>query len=182
MGTSHLQDPSFPVVDDVGFDQGYLTFKFPDAFGNRGGIALMAGIFSERFGTSGPYQKSSGYYSTYLFGRTHQAGTSVTFNVDVTDKLELVLETGAGAKTEVVPFFANSSTFQQANLPSTDEGPLESDLFPGSSRSPTDRPSSTTTTAPSSSKTTYASRGTTCPRGHPTTTRTSWAARSRRRA
>jgi hypothetical protein len=136
MGTSHLQDASFPVVDDVGFDQGYLTFKFPDAFGNRGGIAVMAGIFSERFGTSGPYQKSSGYYSTYLFGRTHQAGTSITFNVDVTDKLELILETGAGAKTEVVPFFANSATFQQANLPSTDEGPLESDLFPGQQSQP----------------------------------------------
>lgn len=128
MGTSHLWDASYPVIDDVGLDQGYLTFKFPNAFGNRGGIALTAGIFSERFGTSGPYQKSSGYYSTYLFGRTHQAGESLTFDVDVTDKLELILENGVGAKTEVVPFFVNSTRYPN--------GPAEADYFPGQQSSP----------------------------------------------
>jgi hypothetical protein len=128
MSTSHLWDPSYPVIDDVGLDQGYLTFKFPDAFGRRGGIALTAGIFSERFGTSGPNQKSSGYYSTYLFGRTHQAGESLTFDLDVTDKLELILENGVGAKTETVPFFANT-----ARAP---DGPYEADFFPGQQSQP----------------------------------------------
>jgi hypothetical protein len=91
LGTSHLSDASYAVIDDIGLDQAYLTFKFPSAFGNRGGIALTAGIFSERFGTSGPYQKSSGYYSTYLFGRTHQAGESLTFDLDLSRKVELIL-------------------------------------------------------------------------------------------
>jgi hypothetical protein len=126
--TSHLSDPSFPVIDDIGFDQAYLTFKFPSAFGSRGGIALMAGIFSERFGTSGPFQKSSGYYSTYLFGRTHQAGESLTFDLDLSEKVELILENGIGAKTETVPFFANSER--------APEGPPEADFFPGQQSQP----------------------------------------------
>lgn len=128
LGTSHLSDPSFAVIDDVGLDQAYLTFKFPSAFGNRGGISLMTGIFSERFGTSGPYQKSSGYYSTYLFGRTHQAGESLTFDLDLSDKVELILENGVGAKTETVPFFANS--------PRAPEGPPEADFLPGQQSQP----------------------------------------------
>ena len=102
--TSHLTDPGYVVVNDMGIDQAYLALKFPDAFGRAGGISVMAGIFSERFGMSGPYGKSSGYYSTYLFGRTHSAGESLTANFDVSEKIEIVLEHGIGAKTEVVPF------------------------------------------------------------------------------
>lgn len=126
--TSHLWDASYPVIDDIGLDQAYLTFKFPTLFGNRGGMSIMAGVFSERFGTSGPYQKSSGYYSTYLFGRTHQAGESVTFDADVTPDLELIVENGFGAKTEVVPFIWNSETFP--------DGPFEQDFFPGQQAQP----------------------------------------------
>ncbi len=102
--TSHLIDPSYAVIDDTGIDAAYLTLKFPDAFGRRGGFAVLAGIFSERFGMPGPYQKSSGHYSTYLFGRTHQAGESTTFNVDINEDLEVIAEHGIGAKNEVVPF------------------------------------------------------------------------------
>jgi hypothetical protein len=105
--TSHLIDPAYTVIDDTGIDSAYLTLKFPDAFGRRGGLAILAGVFSERFGMAGKYQKSSGHYSTYLFGRTHQAGESTTFNVDVTDALELVAEHGIGAKNDVVPFLDN---------------------------------------------------------------------------
>jgi hypothetical protein len=109
--TSHLTDPGYPVVNDMGIDQAYLALKFPDAFGSAGGIAVMAGVFSERFGTSGPYQKSSGYYSTYLFGRTHQAGESITANVDLSEKVELIVEHGLGAKSEVVPFIVKDAQY-----------------------------------------------------------------------
>lgn len=102
--TSHLIDPGYTVIDDTGLDAAYLTLKFPDAFGRRGGFAILAGIFSERFGMAGKWQKSSGHYSTYLFGRTHQAGESTTFNVDLTPSLEIVAEHGIGAKNETVPF------------------------------------------------------------------------------
>jgi hypothetical protein len=128
LGTSHLSDPSYSVIDDVGLDQAYLTFKFPTAFGNRGGISLMTGIFSERYGLSGPYQKSSGYYSTYLFGRTHQAGESLTFDIDLSRKVELILENGIGAKTETVPFFPNDAPQPL--------GPPEADFFPGQQSQP----------------------------------------------
>ena len=128
LGTSHLSDASYAVIDDIGLDLAYLTFKFPSAYGRRGGIAHTAGIFSERFGTSGPYQKSSGYYSTYLFGRTHQAGESLTFDVDLSRKVELILENGIGAKTEVVPFFPSVAPFP--------EGPPEADFFPGQQSQP----------------------------------------------
>ena len=126
--TSHLSDASYPVVDDVGLDQAYLTFKFPTAFGNRGGIALTAGMFSERFGMSGPLGGSSGYYATYLFGRTHQAGEALTFDLDLTKKLELILENGIGAKADVVPFFANSDR--------NPSGPAEADFLPGQQSQP----------------------------------------------
>ena len=126
--TSHLSDASYPVIDDVGLDQAYLTFKFPSAFGNRGGIALTAGMFSERFGMSGPLGGSSGYYATYLFGRTHQAGEALTFDLDVTKKLELILENGIGSKADVVPFFANSDR--------NPSGPPEADFLPGQQAQP----------------------------------------------
>ena len=109
--TSHLTDPGYPVVNDMGIDQAYIALKFPDAFGSAGGVAVMAGVFSERFGTSGPYQKSSGYYSTYLFGRTHLAGEFITANVDINDDWELILEHGIGAKTEVVPFIVKDTEY-----------------------------------------------------------------------
>jgi hypothetical protein len=115
--TSHLSDPGYPVVNDMGIDQAYLALKFPDAFGVAGGISVMAGVFSERFGTSGPYQKSSGYYSTYLFGRTHVAGESLTANFDLSEKVEIILEHGIGAKTEVVPFIVKD---QEDFIPGTD--------------------------------------------------------------
>ncbi|HEX6276174.1 MAG TPA: hypothetical protein VFZ53_24200, partial [Polyangiaceae bacterium] len=85
--TSHLTDPGYSIVNDMGIDQAYLALKFPDAFGKAGGISMMAGVFSERFGMSGPYGKSSGYYSTYLFGRTHVAGEALTANFDLSEKV-----------------------------------------------------------------------------------------------
>jgi hypothetical protein len=102
--TSHLTDPGYVVVNDMGIDQAYLALKFPDALGRAGGIHIMAGVFSNRYGMSGPYGKSSGYYSTYLFGRTHSAGETIAANFDLSEKIEIVLEHGIGAKTEVVPF------------------------------------------------------------------------------
>ena len=127
--TSHLTDPGYPVVNDMGVDQAYLALKFPDAFGKAGGIAVMGGIFSERYGMSGPYGKSSGYYSTYLFGRTHLAGESITADIDLNEKFELVLEHGIGAKTEVVPFIVK-------NYPNNQWTVYESDDFQGQGPQP----------------------------------------------
>jgi hypothetical protein len=57
-----------------------------------------------RYGNAGPGERSSGYYSTYLFGRTHTVGEDLTADIDLTDRLELTLEHGIGAMLEPVPY------------------------------------------------------------------------------
>lgn len=98
-------DAGYPHLDEMGgFSQAWVTLKSPALFGTRGGAALTVGAFSERFGAAGPYQQSTGYYGTYLFGRTHVAGESLVLNYDLSDTLELIAEHGIGAKVEVTPF------------------------------------------------------------------------------
>jgi hypothetical protein len=98
-------DAGYPHLDKQGgFSQAWVTLKSPALFGLTGGAALSVGAFSERFGMAGPYQQSSGYYGTYLFGRTHIAGYSLVFDLDLSEDVRLLIEQGAGAKVEVVPF------------------------------------------------------------------------------
>jgi hypothetical protein len=107
MSASTLSDSSFEGNLDrlsPGVRQAYLILKYPDAFGHRGGLALTVGAFSNRYGSAGREQVSSGYYGAYLFGRTHVAGYTLTANVDLNDDWELVLEQGLGAKLEAIPF------------------------------------------------------------------------------
>lgn len=98
-------DAGYPHLDKMGgFSQAWITLKAPALIGTRGGAALNVGAFSERFGAAGPFQQSSGYYGTYLFGRTHIAGETLVLDFDATPELEIVVEHGVGAKVEVVPF------------------------------------------------------------------------------
>ena len=98
-------DAAYPYLDKLGgFSQAWVTLKAPALIGTRGGAALNVGAFSERFGAAGPYQQSTGYYGTYLFGRTHTAGESLVLDFDVSPDVEIVLEHGLGAKVEVTPF------------------------------------------------------------------------------
>jgi hypothetical protein len=46
-------------------------------------------------------------YETYLFGRTHVAGETLTANIEVAPEWGLTVEQGIGAKIEVVPFTNN---------------------------------------------------------------------------
>ncbi|HVY29987.1 MAG TPA: hypothetical protein VHB79_25695 [Polyangiaceae bacterium] len=103
-------DAAYPHLDKLGgFSQAWVTLKAPALIGTRGGAALNVGAFSERFGAAGPYQQSTGYYGTYLFGRTHVAGESLVLDFDVTPDVELVFEHGIGAKVEVTPFTKDSA-------------------------------------------------------------------------
>lgn len=98
-------DAGYPHLDKMGgFSQAWVTLKAPALIGTRGGAALNVGAFSERFGAAGPYQQSTGYYGTYLFGRTHIAGETLVLDFDATPDLEVIVEHGVGAKVEVVPF------------------------------------------------------------------------------
>jgi hypothetical protein len=99
--------------------------KAPDLFAGRGGLAWTVGSFSNRYGTAGPEQQSSGYYGTYLFGRTHVAGESLTADIDLNDKMELILEHGFGAKLEVVPWINPGATVPGPMAPYLpDQGPV----------------------------------------------------------
>ncbi|HEX2869751.1 MAG TPA: hypothetical protein VHP33_00820 [Polyangiaceae bacterium] len=98
-------DAAYPHLDKLGgFSQAWVTLKAPAMFGTRGGATLNVGAFTERFGAAGPYQQSTGYYGTYLFGRTRIAGEAMLLDYDITPDLELVVEHGFGAKVEVTPF------------------------------------------------------------------------------
>lgn len=105
--TDTLNDSSYDnLVKIGGVAQAYATVKWPDLFGRAGGIAATIGAFSNRYGVAGPKQESTGYYGTYLFGRTHVAGEAVTADVDLNEHWRLVFEQGFGAKLEVVPYIA----------------------------------------------------------------------------
>ena len=108
------------LVKIGGVAQAYVTLKFPDAFGTSGGLAWTVGAFSSRYGLAGPRNESTGYYGTYLFGRTHTAGWVLTGDVDLSPDVELVLEHGLGAKLEPVPFVSESA----------DPPPVEAEFLP----------------------------------------------------
>jgi hypothetical protein len=129
VSTNTLIDSGYRNLDQIGgISQAYLTLKFPDAFGSRGGIAITAGSFANAYGSAGPRGTSSGYYGTYLFGRTHVMGETLLVDVDLTDHVELLLEHGLGAKLEVVPFLLTE--------PGRPTGPNEADFFPGQGTEP----------------------------------------------
>jgi hypothetical protein len=88
-----------------GIDQAWVTLNFPEAFGDHGGLVLNVGSFQNRYGTAGKYD--AGMYETYLFGRTHVAGETLTANIDTGSEWGLTIEHGIGTKLEVIPFTSN---------------------------------------------------------------------------
>jgi hypothetical protein len=86
------------LQDQLGIDRAFLTLKFPEALGNLGGMAWDVGVFQNAYGAMGKY--NAGQYETYLIGRTRIAGATATADMELNDTLKLVLEAGAGAKTD----------------------------------------------------------------------------------
>ncbi|MDD9932154.1 MAG: hypothetical protein OXT09_01045 [Myxococcales bacterium] len=104
--TANVQLGAYNVTDagyrnlqaQLGINQAFLTIDGSDLFGSRGGILWTVGAFSNRYGTAGKYD--AGKYDTYLFGRTHAAGETLTAFYDVADDWRLTFEHGVGAKLE----------------------------------------------------------------------------------
>lgn len=120
-------DEGFANPGEAGwFLDAYVALKFPRAFGNKGGIALTAGSFSHRYGNAGV--KSTGYYRTYMFGKTHVAGGVATFDYDLTPDWELLVEGGFGAKSEAMPWMDPADP----QRPDADYLPGQGDLPRGS--------------------------------------------------
>lgn len=135
-----LSDGGYMNLDHTGgINQAYITLKYPDLFGTAGGVALTAGGFSIRYGNAGPRGTSSGHYGTYLFGRTHVVGETLSANVDLTPDLQLIVEDGLGAKLEEVPFMFNtldrvSSDPTERSFPAG--GPPANDFLPSNGKGP----------------------------------------------
>jgi hypothetical protein len=109
VGTNQFTGVGYPDLDSQGgLTQAFMTLKFPETFGQRGGIAWTFGAFGNRYGYAGPKQVNSGYYGTYLFGRTRVMGEAVTANIDLTDHLELLVEHGFGAEMDILPILGAS--------------------------------------------------------------------------
>jgi hypothetical protein len=126
LASDTLYDSGYKDLDQMGgVTQAYVTLKFPDLFGTAGGLAWTVGAFSNRYGNAGPMQQSTGYYGTYLFGRTHVAGSALTADIDLSKDFELIVEEGFGAKLEVIPFIQpthNPPAPGEPYLP--DQGPV----------------------------------------------------------
>ncbi len=80
----------------LGISQAFVTLDFPRAFGTHGGLTWNVGAFMNSYGAAGRYD--AGRYDTYLIGRTHVAGETMTAYFDVADDLRLSIEHGIGAK------------------------------------------------------------------------------------
>jgi hypothetical protein len=105
VATENFPDSGYAnLVKTGGITQGYVTLRHPDLFGETGGLAWTVGAFSNRYGNAGPNGWSSGYYGTYLFGRTHVAGSTLTTSLELPGNIDLDLEGGFGAKLDVTPY------------------------------------------------------------------------------
>jgi hypothetical protein len=89
------------LQSQLGIDQAFVTIDAADLFGERGGLVWNVGVFQNRYGAAGRYD--AGKYETYLFGRTHVAGETLTAFYHLTDEMTLTFEHGIGAKLEAPP-------------------------------------------------------------------------------
>jgi len=102
VATYNISDGSWRnLQSQLGIDSAFVTLNFPRAFGAKGGLFWNVGIFANRYGMAGRYD--GGRFDTYIFGRTHVAGETLTAKLDLTSNLVLVLEHGFGAKADILP-------------------------------------------------------------------------------
>src|SRR5688572_7405576 len=84
-------------------NQAFLTLNFPETLSDLSTLTWNIGTFQNRYNTAGRYDDSM--YKTYLFGRTHMSGSTLTANLtnlDSADEWSLTLEHDVGAKIEIV--------------------------------------------------------------------------------
>jgi hypothetical protein len=106
LASYNLTDASFKdLTAQLGINQAWVTVNLPDFFGDKGGLRWNVGGFSDGYGGSGRYD--AGAYGTYLFGRTHTTGETVSAFYDVTDKITAQFEHGFGARLNVFPYTPN---------------------------------------------------------------------------
>jgi hypothetical protein len=85
----------------LGINQAFLTLHSPK-LGEHTNLTWIVGAFSNRYGGSGKYD--AGKYETYVIGRTHVAGETLSSSTELGDSYSLVVEDGIGAKLDVPPY------------------------------------------------------------------------------
>ncbi|HEY4186866.1 MAG TPA: hypothetical protein VGP07_17455 [Polyangia bacterium] len=121
------------VQAQQGIDQVFLTMNFPGLFGDYGSLVWNLGSFQNRYGAAGKYD--GGMYETYLFGRTHTAGSTWTANfsnLDDNGSFAVTAEAGVGSKLDTVPFLNNAlyQVFQNQPIAQNNGSPYLSDRNP----------------------------------------------------
>lgn len=90
------------LTAQLGVNQAWVTVNLPELFGPKGGILWNVGAFNGRYGSPGRYD--AGEYGTYLFGRTHTSGETLSAFYDITPTVTLQFEHGIGARLDVPKF------------------------------------------------------------------------------
>ncbi len=99
----NLTDSGYRRLEsNLGINEAFLTMTWPEFISENGRLTLIAGAFTNRYGAAGRYD--AGKYETYLFGRTHIAGETLTFDYDWND-WTFEVEEGFGGKLEPIPFY-----------------------------------------------------------------------------
>jgi hypothetical protein len=113
------------LESNLGINEAFLSMTWPEFIDEDARLTLIAGGYTNRYGAAGRYD--AGRYETYLFGRTHTAGETLTFDQDVGD-WTVEAEEGFGGKLEPIPFYgtAGYDTQANANVPiwAPDSGPV----------------------------------------------------------
>ena len=90
------------LESNLGINEAFLSMTWPEFISEDGRLTLIAGAYTNRYGAAGRYD--AGRYETYLFGRTHTAGETLTYDYDWND-WTLEAEEGFGGKLEPIPFY-----------------------------------------------------------------------------
>ena len=113
------------LESNLGINEAFLSLTYPEFIDEDARLTVIAGAYTNRYGAAGRYD--AGRYETYLFGRTHTAGATVTFDQDVND-FTIEVEGGFGGKLEPIPFYGppagNTATVSaNQNLPAWEPYP-----------------------------------------------------------
>jgi hypothetical protein len=103
LGAYNFTDAGYRDLQaQLGINQAFITLDFPRLFGKYGGVLMNVGAFANAYGAAGRYD--AGRYDTYLIGRTHVAGETLTAFFDLSSDFRLTIEHGIGAKLAATPY------------------------------------------------------------------------------
>src|SRR5580692_3027289 len=114
------------LESNLGINEAFLSMSWPEFVSENARLTLIAGAYTNRYGAAGRYD--AGRYETYLFGRTHTAGETLTFDYDLND-WTIEAEEGFGGKLEPIPFYGQPVS-PTSTSPANEELPAW-DPYPG---------------------------------------------------